>query len=146
MDLRSKLISAATVTMFGLGLAGSPANAASTSCWYGNQVERLEHFECDVKRRINYNGHVVWDVSSQRGGKLFTFVLWGKESDTSGEADFVFNGRSTRLRWYEDRDGDVRLVNHSGSQLAVRFPGQSSTQQSGAVIPAGSAYGDMFQR
>ena len=146
MNLRSTLVSAATATMFGLGLTGSPAHAASTSCWYGNEGERLEHFKCDVRRRINYNGHVVWDVSSQGGGKLFTFVLWGKESDTSGDADFVSNGTSTRLRWYEDRDGDLRLVNHRGSQLAVRFPGQSSPPQGGGVIPAGTAYGDMFQR
>ena len=132
--------------MFGLGLAASPADAASTSCWFCNQGERLEHFKCDVKRRTNYNGHVVWDVSSQRGGKLFTFVLWGRESDTSGNADFVYNGESKRLRWFQDRDGDLRLVNRSGSQLAVRFPGRSSSQQGGGVIPAGTAYGDMFQR
>ena len=132
--------------MFGLGLAGSPADAASTSCWYGNHGERFEHFECDVKRRINYNGHVVWVVSSQDGVKVFTFVLWGKESDTSGKADFVYNGKSARLRWYQDHEGDLRLVNHSGRQLAVRFPGYSSPQQGGDVIPAGTAYGDMFQR
>lgn len=146
MNLRTSLVSAATVTMFGLGLAGSPADAASTSCWYGNQGERLEHFECDVNRRINYNGHVVWDIRSRQGGKLFTFVLWGNKSDKSGKADYVYNGTSHGLRWYEDRDGDIRLVNHSGSQLAVRFPGHSSPQRGGGVIPAGTAYGDMFQR
>ena len=146
MNLRSTLVSVATATMFGFGLAGNPADAASTSCWYGNRGERLEHFKCDVKRRINFNGHIVWDVSAQGGGKLFTFVLWGKESDKSGQADFVYNGTSNRLRWYQDREGDLRLVNHTGKELAVRFPGRSLTQQRSGVIPAGTAYGDMFQR
>ena len=146
MNVRTTLVSAATVALFGLGLAVKPADAASTSCWYGNQGERLKHFKCDVSRRTNYNGHIVWDVSPQGGGKKFTFVLWGKESDTSGQADFVYSGESTRLRWFEDRDGDLRLVSHSGNQLAVRFPGKSTSQQRGGVIPAGMAYGDMFQR
>ncbi len=82
MNLRTSLVSAATVTMFGLGLAGSPADAASTSCWYGNQGERLEHFECDVRRRINYNGHVVWDATHR--SKIFIPMVIEEEGE--GEA------------------------------------------------------------
>ena len=146
MNLRTTLVSAATATMFGIGLAAAPVEAASTSCWYGNHGERLEHFKCNLNRRINYNGHIVWDIGAQNGGKTFTFVLWGNESDTTGKVDIIYNGKSTQLRWYKDRDGDLRLVNQNGSQLAIRFPGLSSPQQGGGVIPAGTAYGDMFQR
>ena len=146
MNFRSKLISAAALTMFGLGITADPADAASTSCWYGDQSERLEHIDCDVQRRTNYNGHIVWDVSSTGGQKYFTFVLWGKESDASGKADFIYNGDHAIVRWHEDSDGDIRLTNQGGSQLAVRIPGYSPARKDTGVIPAGSAYGDMFQR
>ena len=144
MKFKTRLVSIATVAMFGLGLATKPANAASTSCWLGNRGQKLEHFDCYLNRRINYNGHVVWDVSTREHGKLFTFVLWGKESDTVGLADFIVDGKDVRVRWHEDREGDIRLTGGKG-QLAIRFPGYRSPSGSG-VAPAGVAYGDMFQR
>ena len=143
MRLRSTLVTAATITMFGLGLAAKPADAASTSCWYGKPGQRLEHFHCDVRKRVNANGHIVWDVSTSQKGKLFTFVLWGKDSDTSGNADFIVDGRDVRIHWHTDRDGDLRLTGNKG-QLAIRFPG--SRPAGSGVLPAGTAYGDMFQR
>ena len=144
MNLRSTLVSAATVALFGLGLTAKPADAASTSCWFGKSGQRLEHFNSDVRKRINANGHIVWDVSTYQRGKLFTFVLWGQKADTSGDADFIVQGQDVRVRWHSDADGDIRLTGRNG-QLAIRFPGRRPSG-GGGVIPAGAGYGDMFQR
>ena len=144
VNLRSILASAATVALFGLGWTTNPAEAASTSCWYGQLGERLERFNCDVHKRINANGHIVWDVSTKQRGTLFTFVLWGQKADTFGDADFIVEGRDVRIRWHSDADGDIRLTGRNG-QLAIRFPGRQSSG-GGGVIPAGTAYGDMFER
>lgn len=147
MKLQSSLGFAAMVTTFAFGFAAKPVDAASSSCWYGESGRRMERFDCDVNRRVNANGHVVWDVATPQKGRHLTFVLWGHSSDTAGVADLIVKNRSVRIHWHKDRDGDIRLTNHQGAQLAVRFPGQPSVGRAGGgVMPAGAAYGDMFQR
>ena len=85
------------------------ANAATTNCWIvGNhQTASRRPFRCNVNRRINANGHIVWDVThNQQNGASFTVVLW-----TDDTADVSFrDGTSVHVPAYTDSDGDQRIV------------------------------------
>ena len=148
LKLRSKIIASITIAMFGLGLVAKPSDAATTSCWFGERNQRLEQFNCSVVKRINANGHIVWDVGDNQNEKVFTFVIWGDKQTSNGEADFIYQGKSIRVYWHQDRDGDIRLTSRNGSQMAIRMPRRpaSSPRSGNTVVPAGGIYGDMFQQ
>ena len=69
MNFKS-FIAAAIIATTGISV-GSMANAKTTKCWYGDAGTTLTHTFCDVTRRINANGHIVFDVAG-----LGTIVLW----------------------------------------------------------------------
>ena len=94
------------VSSFG---AIAPANAAATNCWVvGNhQTASRRPFRCNVNRRINANGHIVWDVThNQQNGANFTLVLW---TDDTADVSFT-DGTSVHVPAYTDSDGDQRIV------------------------------------
>ena len=69
MNFKS-IIAAAIIATTGISV-GSIAEAKTSKCWYGHAGTTLTHTFCDVTRRINANGHVVFDVAG-----LGTIVLW----------------------------------------------------------------------
>lgn len=94
------------VSTFG---AVAPAQARPTNCWIlGNASNaNSKPFRCNVHRRVNANGHTVFDVKHYQGrGASFTVVFW-----TDDTAEVIIPGESPmRLRSYTDKDGDQRLV------------------------------------
>mgnify|MGYP003681699952 CR=1 FL=1 len=90
---------AALTCTFG-GLDGLQAEAKTTRCWYGDAGTQLTHSFCEVQRRVNANGHIVFDVEN-----LGTIVLWNDNTaeliGTNGEYTNNFititEGRDTRL-------------------------------------------------
>ena len=110
-----------TIKAFTLGLAGAAtalalnlaapqkAEARITDCHYGEAGQLMEQDLCDVTRRINANGHIVFDIADVRTGERFaTVVLW--DDDT---AEWIMpNGHVNRNIVTEDLPNDnVRLVN-----------------------------------
>ena len=92
---------AALTCTFG-GLDGLQAEAKTTRCWYGQANTQLTHSFCDVNRRVNANGHIVFDVSG-----LGTIVLW---KDNTAEL-IGTNGDYTNNFITEVSGRDIRLVN-----------------------------------
>ena len=86
-----------------------PAQARPTNCWIlGNAPNaNSKPFRCNVHRRVNANGHTVFDVKHYQGnGASFTVVFW-----TDDIAEVIIPGESPmKMRFYADRDGDQRLV------------------------------------
>ena len=76
--------------------------AKTTRCWYGHANTQLTHTFCDVNRRVNANGHIVFDVSG-----LGTIVLW---NDNTAEL-IGTDGDYTNNFITETSGRDVRLVN-----------------------------------
>ena len=69
---------------------------------------------CDVNRRVNYNGHVVWDV--RLGSQTVTFVLW-----SNGVGEAIWSNGTRRIFDYSiDSDGDPRLTGRNGWQFFFR--------------------------
>ncbi|WP_186697693.1 S1C family serine protease [Cyanobium sp. NS01] len=95
--------------------APAPEPTAEASCWF--QMERgateLSPGLCRVERRINANGHEVFDVM-ERGGPTRSVVMWDDDS-----AEVFLDGRRYVGRWAIDADGDVR-VNVAGGVFAFR--------------------------
>jgi len=97
-------------TIFG---AVAPANAGT--CWFerGN-TGRLAASYCQTNRRINANGHVVFDIVDHQGTEM-TLVLWNDNT-----AELLMGGTRTWARSWYDNQGDLRLETSSG-EMAVRF-------------------------
>ena len=100
MNIKS-IIAAGFIAVTALSV-GEPAMAKTTKCWYGNAHEQLTHTFCDVNRRVNANGHVVFDVDG-----LGTVVLWDDQTaeiigDDGGYTDNLIVTQSGR---------DIRLIN-----------------------------------
>ena len=110
-----------TIKAFTLGLAGAAtalalnlaapvkAEAATAPCYYGDAGELLEEFWCDTTRRVNANGHIVYDVKGAATGDLLgTIVLW--DDDT---AEWIQEDGSVNPNFVtEDLDhGYIRLIN-----------------------------------
>ena len=97
-------------TIFG---AVAPANAGT--CWFerGN-TGRLAATYCQTNRRINANGHVVFDIVDHRGTEM-TLVLWDDNT-----AELLTGGNKVWARHYYDNEGDLRLETTHG-EMAVRF-------------------------
>ena len=96
-------------TIFG---AVAPANAGT--CWFDNYRGGLSPSYCQTDRRINANGHTVFDVVDHKGNEL-TLVLWDDNS-----AEILMGGTRTWARAWYDSQGDLRLATSSG-EMAVRF-------------------------
>ena len=110
------IASIAAAGLIGLAslFAAAPAEARRSTCWASNGRGSMPSMPCDVTRRVNYNGHVVWDV--RLGGEKVTIVLW---SNGVGEAIW---GDGTRrvFDYYVDSDGDPRLTGRGGWQFSFR--------------------------
>ena len=105
MNIKALAIATA-ITVGGLIGSASPAEARQTNCYFGDAGQTLTRKICDVTRRINYNGHTVFDI---RGPIKATVVLW---DNNSGEV--IINGRVNRhfVTEYEG-NGFYRMINRS---------------------------------
>lgn len=108
-----KALSIAAALTFG-SIFGYAIPATAGSCWMGNPGERMERSWCSVKYRVNANGHNVIDIVDDTGSKG-TVVLW-----EGGTAELIYKGQVRNVRWYRDRDGDVRLSGADGKEFAFR--------------------------
>ena len=109
-----------TIKAFTLGLAGAAtalalnlaapqkAEARITDCHFGEAGQTLEKDLCDVTRRINANGHVVFDIKEPHTDRhIGTVVLW--DDDT---AEWIRNGEVNDNIVTEDLPNDyIRLIN-----------------------------------
>jgi hypothetical protein len=81
----------------------SPAEAKASHCYLGDAGTQLATRVCNVDRRVNNNGHIVFDISGPVSG---TVVLWD-----DGTAEWVTaNGVSTFVT-ENLSDGYVRMIN-----------------------------------
>lgn len=70
---------------------------------------------CDVHRRINSNGHTVFDIRWRNGSDV-TVVLWSNMT-----AEVIFDDTVKVFNTYFDSDGDVRLVGRNGFEFSFRM-------------------------
>jgi len=97
-------------TIFG---AVAPANAGT--CWFERgDTGRLVASYCQTNRRVNANGHVVYDVVDHRGDEV-TLVLWNDNT-----AEILMNGNRVWARTWHDNQGDLRLESAFG-EMAIRL-------------------------
>ena len=97
-------------TIFG---AVAPANAGT--CWFQRgETNRLAATYCQTNRRINANGHVVFDIVDHQGTEM-TLVLWNDNT-----AELLMDGTRTWARTWYDNQGDLRLETAHG-EMAVRL-------------------------
>ena len=97
-------------TIFG---AVAPANAGT--CWFENNRGNLSPSYCQTNRRINANGHVVFDIVDHQGTEM-TLVLWNDNT-----AEVLSNGERYVVRTSYDQQGDLRLIGDNGTEMAVRL-------------------------
>ena len=109
MNLKSLLASACVIgTSFFVPV--EPANAGT--CWYLNGGAEQGQY-CRTVRRINHNGHVVFDITDGLG-KTFTVILW----DDSVAEVVGFTARPMQQRTYVDSQGDTRIIWNDGTEFA----------------------------
>ena len=107
---------AATLAIGGVVGGIAPANAGT--CWNLHQGARnVQGYYCHTQKRINANGHVVWDVTDVNTGDKFTFVFW---NDNVVEI-IGLTARPITRRFYTDRDGDLRIEVGGGRVFAIRL-------------------------
>ncbi len=97
-------------TIFG---AVAPANAGT--CWFENNRGTLSPSYCQTNRRINANGHVVFDIVDHQGTEM-TLVMWDDNT-----AELLMGGKRLMARTSYDRQGDLRLEVAGGGEMAVRL-------------------------
>lgn len=115
-----KSIAAATVIGICLSFASS-AEAKPSLCWNPPVAggQRLQVYDCDVRYRINANGHRVWDIDNYKGMKL-TVVMW-RDNDGSQVAELLYENGRVITTWYVDSDGDFRFTHpRTGQQVGFR--------------------------
>ena len=83
----------------------SPAEAKVSRCYLGYAGTQLDTRICDVDRRVNNNGHVVFDISGTVEG---TVVLWD-----DGTAEWVTSDGVSNFVTEKLSDGYVRMINTS---------------------------------
>ena len=65
------------------------------------EAVQTPYFRCRVNRRVNQNGHIVFDIRHFRGGNAyFSVVMW-----TDGTAELFMNGER-HARVVTDKQGD----------------------------------------
>ena len=116
-----------TIKAFTLGLAGAatalalnlatPTKADAGTCWIiPAGAVNVDGYYCHTQKRINSNGHIVWDVIDYKGDK-FTLVFW-----TDNVVEVIgFTDRPARLSYNIDNDGDLRIEGRTGGQFAIRL-------------------------
>ena len=90
-----------------------PANAGT--CWFTNGTHLVPNY-CQTTRRVNSNGHVVFDVVDHLGDK-FTLVFW---DNYTAEMINARTGQVTNARTWFDAEGDLRIETSTG-EMAIRF-------------------------
>ena len=101
MNLKALLASASIIaTSFFVPV--EPAKAGT--CWYIYDSYMTDGVYCRTIRRINGDGHIVFDITDGAGA-TFSVVLWDDNT-----ADVVFKDQSLRVPTYTDSDGDERIV------------------------------------
>ena len=104
---------ALTATLAAGTIFGAVAPAQAGTCWYDtNTRQTVQGQYCQTDRRVNANGHVVWDLY---GGDV-TLVFW---TDNVVEVIGV-SERPYQANYYVDRDGDYR-IQIKGSEMAIRL-------------------------
>lgn len=99
------------------GIFGGMAPAEAGTCWFDNYRGGLAPTYCSTDRRINANGHVVWDVVDHQGTE-FTLVFW---DDNTVEIIGLIN-RPIHGYTYTDRQGDTRIeVPTANFEMAIRL-------------------------
>ena len=111
-----KALALATTLTLG-GIFGGMAPAQAGTCWFREgQYHSAPAWWCGTQRRINANGHVVFDVTDSSGEKI-TIVMWDNNTaEIIGLFDYV-----ATVPMYTDRDGDTRFVFDGGKEFIVRF-------------------------
>ena len=110
-----KALALATTLALG-GIVGGMAPAQAGTCWYDTNTSQTVRGEyCRTDRRVNANGHVVWDVT-QNDGQVVTLVFW---DDSVVEVIGVV-ARPYQATYYTDRDGDYRIQIGRG-EMAIRL-------------------------
>ena len=99
------------------GFVGGITPAQAGTCWFREGQHHLAQGEwCGTERRINANGHVVFDITDNKG-KTITIVMWDDNTaELIGLVDQVIT-----VPTYTDRDGDTRFVFPQGREFIVRF-------------------------
>ena len=112
-----KALALATTLTLG-GLFGGMAPAEAGTCWFREgRYHNAAPEWCGTDRRINANGHVVFDVTNPEGKTVVTIVMWDDNTaELIGLTDYVVT-----VPTYTDRDGDTRFVFPAGKEFIVRF-------------------------
>ena len=107
-----KALALATTLALG-GIVGGMAPANAGTCWYDTNTAQTVYGQyCQTERRINANGHVVWDLE----GGAFTLVFWTDEIvEIIGLTE-----RPYQATYFVDSDGDYR-IQVKGSEMAIRL-------------------------
>lgn len=71
---------------------------------------------CYTNRRINDNGHVVFDLIDHKGDKV-VLVFW----DNNTVEIIGLPGGTVVGRTYTDSEGDTRIETAGGFEMAIRF-------------------------
>jgi hypothetical protein len=104
----------------------SQAQAADTICWYSDGSPEppggWDAYPCDVTRR--FEDRIKWfDVTDHIGNASFAFFPDGTGKQvTRGQAVMITPSRRDRLRYFIDKDGDVRVIDHDGTWFSFRIP------------------------
>ena len=107
---------ALTATLAAGTIFGAVAPAQAGTCWFERgETGRLAATYCQTNRRINANGHVVFDIVDHQGTE-FTLVLW---DDNTAEMIGLGYG-VTNARTWTDAQGDLRIETATG-EMAIRF-------------------------
>ena len=106
---------ALTTALAAGSIFGTVAPAQAGTCWYNTNTSQTVYGEyCRTERRINANGHVVWDVIEN--GNVITLVFW----DDSVVEVIGITERPYQATYYTDRDGDYRIQIGRG-EMAIRL-------------------------
>ena len=108
-----KTFAALALTVASFGATVLPANAAPTTCAAREGRGDVTEFPCDVSKRVNANGHKVWDVAVPRPDGKFnrvSFVFWTTNNGTPSYAEvFTTSGREVAT-WFYTNNGAVGVT------------------------------------
>ena len=103
MNIFTKALLGSTLVLGSIFGSVTPAEAKVSQCYLGNAGQQLTTTICDVDRRVNANGHVVFDISGPIEG---TVVLW-----KDGTGEWVTPNSVSQFEVYQEGNGYVRMIN-----------------------------------